>query len=165
MRFTPQSAEDIAKKTKPLTGIFPATVHSAEACVSKKGVDMIKLNVTVYVNTSTFEKTTYLHPAMEVLVYNFCKHAGLEEEYHTGSLTADMCERKDVFVKLGIEKGKDGYADKSVIRDFVSQEEHDKAAEKRAGGAPTQAERKPPTTPPRPPVDPDLDVQPDDIPF
>lgn len=165
MQFKPQSAEDIAKKSKPLTGIFPATVHTAEACVSKKGVDMIKLEVTVYVNTSEFQKTVYLHPAMEVLVYNFCKHAGLEEEYHTGSLTAEMCERKDVFVKLGIEKGKDGYADKSAIKDFVSQEEHDRAAERRSATAPAQGERKAPVTPPRPPADPDLDVQDSDIPF
>lgn len=165
MQFKPQSAADIAAKSKPITGIFPATVHTAEACTSKTGVEMIKLSATVYVGQSTFEKTTYLHPAMEVLVYSFCKYAGLEEEYATGSLTAEMCERKDVFVRLGIEKGKDGYADKSVIKGFVSQEEHDKAAAKRDTTAPVPGERKPPVSPPRPPADPDLDVQPDDIPF
>jgi hypothetical protein len=156
MNFVPKSAAEIAAKSKPLTGIFPARVHTAEAQVSKKGVDMIKLDLTVYFGDKTTEKSTYLHPAMEVLVYHFCDHAGLLEEYNSGSLTADMCEGKDVMVKLGIEKGKDGYQDKSVIKDFVPR---DTPATDLATGKPTVPAA------PRPPKDPDLDTAPDDIPF
>jgi len=119
MRFTPNSAADIALKSKPITGNFPGRVHSAEDCTSKKGVDMIKLGITVYVNGKEFQRECYLHPAMEVLVYNFCKNANLEREYQNGELRAELCENKDVMVRLGIEKGDPGYQDKSVIKDFL----------------------------------------------
>lgn len=157
MNFKPQSAADIAAKSKPITGIFPGRVHSAEDCTSKKGVDMIKLDVTVYVGERTFEKTTYLHPAMEVLVYNFCKNADLLEQYQQGDLCAEMCEGKDVMVKLGIEKGKDGYPDKSAIKDFMPKDTPETKLAAPAVNAPA--------TRPKPPADPDLDTQPDDIPF
>lgn len=122
MQFKPNSADEIAVKTKPLTGYFPAHVHTAEDCQSKKNVDMIKLSLTVYAGERQLQKECYLHPAMEVLVYNFCQHAGLSEEYNNGELRAELCEGKDVMVKLGIEKGKDGYADKSAVKDFVSRD-------------------------------------------
>lgn len=158
MQFKPNSAEEIAAKSKPITGIFPGRVHGAEDCTSKKGVDMIKLDVTVYVGERTFEKSTYLHPAMEVLVYNFCKNADLLEEYQQGTLRAEMCDGKDVMVKLGVEKGKDGYPDKSVIKDFMPRD----TQETKLGAPPAR----PPAPTPRPKtLDPDLDTQPDDIPF
>lgn len=158
MQFKPKTAAEIAIESKPLTGIFPAHIHTAEAQVSKKGVDMIKLDLTVYIGDKTTEKSTYLHPAMEVLVYHFCDHAGLLEEYNAGRLTADMCEGKDVMVKLGIEKGKDGYADKSVIKDFVSRDTP--ATDLAARGAAAA-----PAPTPRTAKDPDLDTEKDDIPF
>lgn len=161
MQFTPQSAADIAAKSKPITGNFPGTVHSAEDCTSKKGVDMIKLEVTVHVGEKTFEKTTYLHPAMEVLVYQFCIHSGLEEEYQNGELCAELCDGKDVMVKLGIEKSKDGYPDKSVIKAFLPLD----TPETKPGEASAPARTQRPASAPRPPSDPDLDTQTDDIPF
>ena len=155
MNFVPKTAAEIALKSKPLTGIFPATVHTASDEISKKGVPMIKLDVTVYIGDKSTEKTTYLHPAMEVLVYHFCEHAGLLDAYNAGALSAEMCEGRDVMVKLGIEKGKDGYPDKSVIRDFVSKDT--KATELNA----------PSSSPFSKPVekDPALEPSDDDIPF
>lgn len=158
MQFKPQSEADIAAKSKPITGTFPATIHTAENCTSKKGVDMIKLDLTVYAGDRKLEKSTYLHPAMEVLVFNACKHSGLLEEYQSGDLTAEMFENKDVMVKLGIEKGKDGYPDKSVIKDFMPVDAPVTESAPRSPAPPAQR-------PPRPPADPDLDAQPDDIPF
>lgn len=160
MQFQPQSAADIAAKSKPLTGNFPGRVHSAEDCTSKKGVDMIKLEVTVFVGEKSFEKTTYLHPAMEVLVYNFCKNTGLSEEYHQGSLRAEHCDGKDVMVKLGIEKGKDGHPDKSVIKDFLPLD----TPETKLGAAAKAPPVRPGTPPPKP-KDADLDPADQDIPF
>jgi len=160
MQFKPSSASDIALKSRPLTGYFPAKVHTAEDCQSKKGVDMIKLGLTVYAGERQLQKECYLHPAMEVLVYNFCQHAGLSEEYNNGELRAELCDGKDVMVKLGIEKGKDGYADKSVVKDFVSRDTPETQLDKKAAPVP-----KPGVRPPRP-TDPDLDVKNDsDIPF
>lgn len=158
MNFTPRTEKEIKEQKKPLVGIFPGIVKAAEACESKKdNTPMIKLEVIVYYGNRQTEKTVWLHPKMEVLVYNFCKFAGLIEEYNLGSLTAELCEDKEVMVRLGIEKGKDGHADRSVIKDFVSKDTPSTDIK--------TVERQPAKSALRPPKDPDLDTATDDIPF
>lgn len=158
MQFQPQSAEDIALKSKPITGNYPGKIIRAEDCQSKKdGTEMIKLDVLVYVGGKSFEKTTYLHPKMEVLVYGFCKNTGLLDEYQQGELSAELCENKDVMVRLGIKKGNDGYADSSEIKEFLPLETPETKREAQPAKVPAQA--------PKPPHDPALDPAPDDIPF
>lgn len=118
MQFKPLSAKEVEERLKLPKGDFPATVISAENAMSKKEVEMIKLSVQVFVGDRKLHFTDYLHPAMEVKVRHFCECAGLMDQYECGSLTAEMCEGKDITVKLGIKK-QEGFADKSEIRDYV----------------------------------------------
>lgn len=122
LQFKPKTEKEIEELTALPNGEFPATVTAAESAVSKKsGADMIKITVLVYVGDRKFQFTDYLMPAMEVKLYNFCKQANLLDEYHAGSLTPEMCENKELWVKLGIQKGKDGFADKSEIKDYIAE--------------------------------------------
>jgi hypothetical protein len=85
------------------------------------------------------------------------------DKYEAGMLSADDCEGKELFVKIGIDPANGNFAAKNVVKDYVSlqSESRHAATQEEAKDAPKSA----PKSAPKPPKDADLDVAPDDIPF
>lgn len=101
-------------------GFYEAVVKSAENKRAKEsGNEMIRLILTVYgPNNAQVDVFDYLvfHPQMLHRVRHFCESAGID--FEKGSLDASECERRNVRVKIKIEKS-EGYADKNAVVDYL----------------------------------------------
>ena len=115
MRYNPDAAEQMLQP-----GQYAAVVKNATDKVSKSGNDMIELIVTVYgTNGTQVDVFDYLLSTdqWQWKVRHFCESAGID--YAKGELTSDECVDQNVKVNVAIDKGKDGYADKNKIADYL----------------------------------------------
>lgn len=119
MRFDPVPENELVNLIAP--GEYDAEVAEAESFTSKNGNDGIKLKVRVFLADSQRVIFDYLMSTPDSMfkVHNFCAAAGILEKYESGELRPVDCQDRAVMVKVGIEKGKDGYADKNKISSYV----------------------------------------------
>ncbi len=158
MQFNPRSEKELQQDNERLLlparkEPYPARVKSAADKVSKKGNEMIEINLTVFADDGTTRFVTdYLMEAMMHKLFHFAEATGLMDAYSQGTICADDCEGKELFVKIGVEPASGDFAAKNVVKDYFSpkSEERHEAA---------KTEKKAPTFPPRPPADDDLDMR------
>lgn len=152
MKVTPKTENEIASANLLPKGWYPCTITEAEEKVSKKGNEMIELNVKVYRPTGGFNFVR------DFLMDNEASAAGLRHcadmcgclsDYEAGAIKPELWIDREGWVKIGIEKGKDNYPDKNRIYDYAKE---DPTAKKPAA-----------TTAAKPSENPDED--PDMIPF
>lgn len=149
MQFTPRTEEECDTRTLLPNGEYDATVLEASDEKSKaSGNDQIHLLLLVKADDGQQNRVhDYLLEAMAGKLRHFCAAAGLMSEYEAGTLTAADCSGQDVRVRLGVEKGKDGYADKNAVKDYLSRNGHaakpaPAASPKPAGGSAEGAAKK-----------------------
>ncbi len=53
-------------------------------------------------------------------IRHFCYSCGLETHYEQGSLSASNCAGKAGKLKIDFQKGNNGYADKNVVKDYIT---------------------------------------------
>ncbi len=130
MKFTPKSDKELAEEKLLLPeGQYPFEISQGENKVSKAGNDMIELLVRVFKEDGTFLLISdYLMEAVLYKVSHACKACGLEDAYNKGELHGKDFVGKTGYLKLGIQKDKNGvYPDKNVIKDYIVSEDGEKA--------------------------------------
>lgn len=129
MKFTPKTAEEIETEKRDFAassllpkGWYDFEVMEAHDAVSKKsGKDMIKLKLRVF-NPSGGEKHVYdyLIETAPTHLFDFCESVGLENLYHSGTLTAADCGGRAAKVQLVIDDKDKNYAPKNVAKNYAS---------------------------------------------
>jgi hypothetical protein len=134
MRFVPKSEDEL----NPLlpAGDYDAEVTKAEAAVSQKKNDMIKLTLRIFDhNGGTIIINDYLLEAMLKKLKHFCDSAGLTDIYERGELTPECCHGASVIVKLKIKHDETGvYPPKNAVDDYVTRKSLPKNPQPRGTG-------------------------------
>lgn len=119
MQFKPKTEEEISRLFEK--GRYPFKVIDAEEKKSKKGNDMIVLDVELRHNTipgKTNRVKCYL--IFDYLIRHFCYATGLVDEYNSGNLFASSIKGKEGIADVIVEVDKEGkYPDKNKIVDFI----------------------------------------------
>lgn len=138
MQFTPKTEEEVDTRVLLPAGEYDAAVTQASDEISKsKGTEQIHLVLRVTDDDGhTNVVHDYLLEAMPGKLRHFCVATGMEAEYESGELSAAHCSGMDVRVRLGIEKGKDPYPDKNVVKDYISRTNRAPSAPRRQAPAP-----------------------------
>lgn len=113
----PLSKEDIENGGTLPAGTYPFSVIKAERGVSKKGNDMIKLNLRLYGAERDAFCTDYLLETMPFKLGQFCTLTGLEDRYNAGELEAEDCMGREGYVT--VKRTKDDYGVKNEVKDYV----------------------------------------------
>ena len=125
MRFTPKSKEELEFENLLPKGEYDFEVVKAEDAVSKKGNEMIKLNLKVFNGDGFQFVTDYLMEAMAFKLRHFFETVGMIASYEAGTVdAADLvgCAGK---VRIDIEPASGDYASKNVVKDYVSKAKKD----------------------------------------
>lgn len=121
MKFTPKTADELARESLLAAGTYPFEVMEALEKVSQKGNDMIKLKLNVFgPNGEQAHVYDYLLESMAFKLRHFAETTGLLKEYDSGQLSPHSCIGKGGFVKLGIEESA-GYPPKNAVKDYIVQ--------------------------------------------
>jgi len=129
MKFTAKTEKQILedklnhelKYTLIPDGIYPFRVEEALDRYSQAGNEMIELQLTVLDHEKKQRVLTdYLLEIMDFKLYRFCAATGLLASYESGTLTDIQCVGKTGKVEIGTQKGKDGYKDKNIVKDYVA---------------------------------------------
>lgn len=120
MKFKPKSDEELNAFDLFPAGEYDFEVIKALDEVSKKGNEMIKLELDIYsANGGKTRVFDYLLESVAYKIKHFCKETGLMNLYEQGSLSADICKNKSGRCTIGIQKDKTGeYPDKNVVKDY-----------------------------------------------
>lgn len=127
MKFKAQTEKEIAEANLIPAGIYPFRVIDAKESKSKKGNDMIEMELQLFMPDNRARSlTVYLMQAMPAQLFHFCSLCGLQDEYETGSLSSEHCVDKTGYVSVGIQKGKpkddsptENWPDRNNVKDFV----------------------------------------------
>lgn len=121
MRVTPKTEKEIALQNLLPKGWYPMTIGEAEEKKSKKGNEMIVLNVKVYKEEGfIFVKDYLMDTEFGAGKLRHCAETcGLLLAYESGELNAEDMQHCEGFVKIGVEKSKDDqYPDKNKIIEY-----------------------------------------------
>jgi hypothetical protein len=121
----PLSREQLKQGDLIEKGTYDFRVEDASEEVSKKGQDMIKLKLRIYMPDGRERLLTdYLTEALEFKFGNFCLATGLYEKYEAREITNWDCIGKSGQCKIGIKIDKEGvYADQNNVVDYVLSDE------------------------------------------
>lgn len=122
MDYTPKTEKDLRENMLLPPGLYNFEVVEALEKQSKKGNDMIELNLRIFVDDGTTRLLKdWLVPGSDLgdLKLNRFAHAtGLEQMYFSSDLTALACVGAVGEVRVTIE-GNDDYGDQNRIKDYV----------------------------------------------
>jgi len=127
MKFTPMTADELARASLLPAGTYGFEVINALDKISKTGNEMIELKLNVFGNDSEAHVFDYLLEKMAFKLRHFAECVGLLADYENGALDAYRCNGKVGMLKLGIEPGNEAYGPKNVVKDYIPPE---KAVEK-----------------------------------
>lgn len=129
MRFQPKTTEEIETEKRDFAvqsllpkGWYDFEVMEAQEAVSKKsGRDMIKLKLRAF-NPNGGEKHVYdyLIETAPTHLFDFCESVGLEQEYHSGTLTAAACVGRAAKVQVAIDDRDKNYDPKNVAKNYAN---------------------------------------------
>lgn len=144
MKFTPKTEQAIAEEGLLKPGPYPFTITEASEKVSKKGNDMIVVELDVFGEDGKARSITdYLMESMAFKLRHFAYAVGLGARYEAGTLNAQELAGLSGKCIVKIDPPKDQYQSKNAIKDYVKQGEEPKAKPQLPG--PTyQAEDQPP---------------------
>ena len=121
MQFDPHTEKEIAEAKLWPKGVY--TFEITEACekVSQSsGNPMIQLKIKLSDGNGKVRTISdYLTAGQAGKLRHAAAATGLLDRYETGSLTDRDFLGKRGKLKLGIEKGKDGYPDKNTVIDYL----------------------------------------------
>ncbi len=147
MQFNSRSREELARESLTPPGEYDFEIISAEETTSKKGNEMIKLKLRVFVENGEIHVYDYLVAGMEYKLANFCDAIGRSDDYDDGEINADNlvgCAGKLKLVIEEAEKDKDTgevkWPAKNVVKTYIAGKKgQEKMAERRVKTAPTAA--------------------------
>lgn len=137
MKVTPKTEKEIYEANLLPDGWYPFTIATAEEKVSKKGNEMIEINVKIYRGEGFSFVRDYLMDTEfgAGKLRHLSETCGLLDAYESGGIEATMLVNREGFARIGREKSKDPqFADKNKILDFATQppEPKEKEAKKAA---------------------------------
>lgn len=122
MKVTPKTEKEVSEENLLPEGVYDFEIMEAVEKLSKGGNDMIALKIAVYGPNGNARYVFDYLLEVEGMSYKI-RHAadacGILEKYEAGEVTADDFKNKTGKLKLFIQKGKDGYADKNSVRDYI----------------------------------------------
>lgn len=147
MQFNSRSREELARESLTPPGEYDFEIISAEETTSKKGNEMIKLKLRVFVENGEIHVYDYLVAGMEYKLANFCDAIGRSDDYDDGEINADNlvgCAGKLKLVIEEAQKDKDTgevkWPAKNVVKTYIAGKKgQEKMAERRVKTAPTAA--------------------------
>ncbi len=124
MQFKAKTEKELAEENLIPEGVYPFEVIKAEAKKSKKGNDMIEMELRIFLPDGK-ERTLrdWLMEAMGFKLFHFCAYSGLSMKYEAGTLNSHDCEGRSGYAKIEIQEDKTGqYPPRNSVRDYVRQE-------------------------------------------
>ena len=126
MLFQPKTSEDILNGNSLIEpGIYDFKVVSAKEKISKKGKEMIELQIKI-IDKKGNERTIfdYLMAEMPDKLWEFSICTGLMDRYNCGEMHSFNCLQKSGTLNLIIEKGKqnsmgDFYPDRNTVKNYI----------------------------------------------
>lgn len=126
MQFQSKTEEELKAELVMPEGEYDFEVIEAADAVSKKGNDMIKVQLKVFAPDGGFRTVTdYLMAKMAFKLRHFCETTGMMDRYDAGDLQARHCEGRSGRVLLQVEperKSEDGsktYVPKNSVSDYA----------------------------------------------
>ncbi len=147
MQFNSKSRDELAKASLTPPGEYDFEIMRAEEATSKKGNEMIKLKLRVFVDGGEIHVYDYLVAGMEYKLANFCDTIGRSEDYDAGEIKADNLEGCAGKLKLVIEDavkdedtGEVKWPAKNAVKTYLAGKKgQEKMAERRVKRAPKAA--------------------------
>ena len=147
MQFNSKSREELARESLTPPGEYDFEIMRAEETTSKKGNEMIKLKLRVFVENGEIHVYDYLVAGMEYKLANFCDAIGRSDDYDDGEINADNLVGCAGKLKLVIEKeqkdkdtGEVKWPAKNVVKTYIAGKKgQEKMAERRVKTAPKAA--------------------------
>lgn len=147
MQFNSKSREELARESLTPPGEYDFEIMRAEETTSKKGNEMIKLKLRVFVDGGEIHVYDYLVGGMEYKLANFCDAIGRSDDYDTGEINADNLEGCSGKLKLVIEEatkdadtGEIKWPAKNAVKTYIAGKKgQEKMAERRVKTAPKAA--------------------------
>lgn len=128
MRVTPKTEKEVSEEGLLPEGIYDFEIMEAVEKLSKSGNDMIALKIAVYGPNGNARYVFDYLLEIEGMSYKI-RHAadacGMLDKYESGEIEAGDFINKTGKLKLFIQKGKDGYADKNSVRDYITRDKLD----------------------------------------
>jgi hypothetical protein len=121
MEFNPCNEQELADRKLLPKGDYDFEVLDAWEKTSEAGNPMVEVKVRVSRNGSGLTRVLpdYLHAKRPEKLRHFCAACQLMEEYETGSLNEDDFKGKRGRLRLAVERGRNGYASRNVIEDYL----------------------------------------------
>lgn len=122
MNFDPKNEQQIAAERLWPAGVYEfEVVQGADKNSKSSGAPMIELRLKLSGRSgATLTITDYLVEKRIQKLLHAARTVGLEAKYKTGSVAGIDFRGKRGKLKLGIEKGQDGYPDKNIVLDYLS---------------------------------------------
>ena len=121
---SPKTEKEIVEMNLLPDGWYPITIDKAEEKVSKKGNEMLVLNLRVYKDEGFSFVTDYIvdNDFSARKLRHLAEMCDLLDEYEGGGLDAASLPGREGYARVGIQKSKDAqFADKNVIWDFAKE--------------------------------------------
>lgn len=131
MQFKPRTEEEIQLERLLVNGIYPFTVKTAMEKQSKKGNDMIALELLVHTpDRGDWTMKDWLLEKFAMKLVHFCRHLGLEDKYKDGTLTAEDCNGRQGWCHIITEPAQGTFGPQNRIEDYVEKPDGAAKAEK-----------------------------------
>lgn len=121
MQFTTRTKEEIKTSKLIPVGVYPFEVLEAAEKTSKKGADMIELQLAVFDNNGNRRQVRDWLGSWnggDEKILGFCEATGLP---YDGNLSADDCLSRSGYLKIGIQKN-DAYGDQNTVKLYVPED-------------------------------------------
>lgn len=136
MEFEPKTEEQIIEDMLWPEGDYAFEILSGVDKISKKGNEMIELNLQVFNSEGNFIFVyDYLLESMKFKLLHISQACGLYEKYMTGRLIGDDFKGKAGMLKLGRQDAQNGYPAKNVVDDYIVPDKETKPTKKQSGAA------------------------------
>ena len=121
MDFKPRTEQEIADSKLWAKAVYPFEITEAVEKVSQSGGNpMIELKLKILrPDGASRVIPDYLVEKRAEKLKHAAAACGLLDKYETGSLPAGDFRGKRGKLKLAVEKGKNGYADRNVVADYL----------------------------------------------
>lgn len=121
MQFKAKTEKELAEEILIPEGVYPFEVSKAEAKKSKKGNDMIEMELRIFMPDGKERGLRdWLMEQMGFKLFHFCAYTGLSQKYESGTLQSHDCEGRSGFLKIEIQEDKTGqYPPRNSVRDYV----------------------------------------------
>lgn len=121
MEFNPSTEQEISDRKLLPKGDYDFEFIDAWERTSEAGNPMIEVKVRISRNGSGLTRvlSDYLHAKKPEKLRHCCAVCDLMAEYESGSLHDEDFKGKRGRVRLAVERGRNGYASRNVIEDYL----------------------------------------------